>query len=66
MANHPNRGLHHRILAEIRALTGRVYDLDLTPLSAESLRELLRMIRYAADERDAAVRRVQRMPWRRP
>jgi len=55
-----------RVRAEVRRASGRDYRINLEALDAESLRELLRLLRDLEGEKRNATRRAQLTPWRRP
>ncbi|ACY13528.1 hypothetical protein [Haliangium ochraceum] len=54
-----------QVRQEIARAVGRRYEVAFDALDATSLWELSRLLRDLADEQRTAVRRAQRMPWRR-
>jgi hypothetical protein len=51
--------------AETSRMTGRAYQIDYEALPAESLREMMRLMRDLDQEKANDVRRARMMPWRR-
>ncbi|ACY13353.1 hypothetical protein [Haliangium ochraceum] len=54
-----------QVRQEIARASGRRYELALDALDATSLWELCRLLRDLDAEKQTAIRRVQRTPWRR-
>jgi hypothetical protein len=67
MSSQPEKGhLVQAVTAAMHRLTGGRYRLHLEELDADNLRELLRFVRDADNERCNAVNRARINPWRRP
>ena len=63
--NYDKRRLIEWLRAETARATGRRYRIDFDSLDAQSLRELVRLIRDPDHEKQAAVNRARLMPWLR-
>jgi len=64
--DYDKRRLIEWLRAETARATGRRYQIDFDALDAQSLRELVRLIRHLDHEKQAAVNRARMMPWRMP
>lgn len=60
-----NHQLIRAIEAQVLRLSGRQYRIDWSDLDPDPLREVLRLLRDLEYDKDAAVQRAQRHPWRR-
>jgi len=65
-ADYDKQRLIEWLRAETARATGRRYQIDLDTLDVQSLRERGRLIRDLDHEKQAAVNRARRMPWRPP